>query len=379
MRSRRAVLQLIGGGVVVAAAAGGGFVALNGPSMQARAPWRSAGNYTEPRRRALSFAILAPNPHNQQAWKVRLEGDDRLTLFCDLERRLPVTDPFDRQTTIGLGAFLELLALAAGAGGHHAEIILFPEGEDMTKLDTRAVAHVAFKPDASRRDPLFAHVLARRSNKDVYEDRAAPVSALVALAQAATFQGASGAAEGDTARVTALRDLTWRAHQTEVMTRPAMQESVDLMRIGAREVAANPDGIELEGPMIAAGSKLGIISRATLADPTSTAFQQGLDLYRAKALSARAFGWIVNDNATRTDQIAAGRAYVRANLTATALGLGVHPWSQALQEYPAMADHFREVHDLVGAGRRVQMLYRIGYAKPVGPAPRWPLESKLVG
>ena len=113
MSSRRNVLKLIGGGVVVAATATGGFLAMNQPSRTARAPWREAGGYDEFRRRALSYALLAPNPHNRQPWLVRLDGDRGLTLFCDLQRRLPATDPMDRQITIGCGAFLELLAIAA--------------------------------------------------------------------------------------------------------------------------------------------------------------------------------------------------------------------------------------------------------------------------
>jgi hypothetical protein len=157
-----------------------------------------------------------------------------------------------------------------------------------------------------------------------------------------------------------------------------MQESVDLMRIGAREVAANPDGIELEGPFLAAAHLVGVLNRQTLADPTSSVFRQGLAMYREMAMSARAFGWILNPNATRADQLDAGRAYARVNLQATALGLGVHPWSQALQEYEAMAPLYREAHDVLGVGQRLQMLYRIGYADPVMETPRRGLSAHLV-
>ena len=163
------------------------------------------------------------------------------------------------------------------------------------------------------------------------------------------------------------------------MTTPKpMQESVDLMRIGASEVAANPDGIELEGPLFAFGKLAGVINRRTLADPASEAFRQGVAMYEELARSARAFGWLTNANAGRSDQIDAGRSYVRLNLKATELGLAVHPWSQSLQEYPEMADLYREVHGLVGGGQRVQMLFRVGYARPVAPTPRWGLESHLV-
>jgi hypothetical protein len=157
-----------------------------------------------------------------------------------------------------------------------------------------------------------------------------------------------------------------------------LQESVDLMRIGAGEVTANPDGIELEGPLIGAGRLAGVVNRKTLGDPTSTAFQQGMDMYQDMAMSARAFGWLANDDASRSDQLNAGQAYLRLNLKATELGLGVHPWSQSLQEYPEMSGLYDEVHGLIGKGRRLQMLFRIGYAAPVTATPRRGLNAHLV-
>ncbi|WP_333586600.1 Acg family FMN-binding oxidoreductase [Phenylobacterium sp.] len=377
MPSRRYVLILIGGGTVLAAGAAGGFVALNGPSRSARAPWREAGQPTEFRRRALSYALLAPNPHNRQPWRVRLDGDDALTLYCDLDRRLPVTDPYDRQITIGCGAFLELLSIAAAEEGRVAEITPFPEGEDLTTLDARPVARVRFAPGAAP-DPLFAQILQRRSNKEPYEPRDVSPALLRQLAQAGERPGVVSVTDGGPETVARLRDLTWRAHLREVTTPAAMQESVDLMRIGAREVAANPDGIELEGPMFALGRLAGVVTHETLGDPEATAFKQGLDLYRSLALSARAFGWLLTEDGSRAAQLEAGRAYVRLNLKAAQLGLAIHPWSQALQEYPEMRDLYAEAHAEIGDSRRIQMLFRIGYGRPVIPTPRRGLEAHLV-
>ena len=377
MPSRRNVLKLIGGGVVVAAAATGGFLAMNQPSRAARAPWREAGQYDEFRRRALSFALLAPNPHNRQPWLIRLDGDQALTLFCDLERRLPATDPLDRQITIGCGAFLELLVIAAAQDGYRAIITPFPDGEDMSTLDHRPVAKVEFVAVNAQPDPLFAQILERRSNKTVYHPRNVPQALLAELAEAGGAYGTTSECVGDTDLAARLRDLTWRGHRSEMSTPDPMQESVDLMRIGAREVTANPDGIELEGPLIGAGRLAGVVSRDTLGDPTSTAFQQGLDMYREMAMSARAFGWLANGDNDRTEQLNAGRAYVRLNLKATELGLGIHPWSQALQEYPEISELYEEVHALIGRGERLQMLYRIGYADPVIPTPRRGLNAHL--
>ena len=130
--------------------------------------------------------------------------------------------------------------------------------------------------------------------------------------------------------------------------------------------------------MLGALNAMGILTRETLADPGSQAFQQGLDMFRPLAASARAFVWIANDGQSREGELAAGRAYMRLALQAEALGLALHPWSQALQEYPEMADLFDEVHALIGEGRRLQMLVRVGYAARVGPSPRRGLAAHLM-
>ncbi|MBK8198503.1 MAG: twin-arginine translocation pathway signal protein [Acidobacteria bacterium] len=380
MANRRGILKLIGGGVVLAAAGAGGFVAANQPSHAARQAWREAGQPEEFRRRFLSYALLAPNPHNRQPWLVRLDGTNSLTLFCDLDRRLPATDPFDRQITIGFGTFLELLSLAAAEDGYRADITPFPEGSPAVagRLDARPVAKVEFTPDAAVPDALFRGVLARHTNREVYAARDVEPEKLAALVAAGTVFGAAAHACGNDELAAKLRSLTWRAHEAESLTPATMQESIDVMRIGAREVEAHRDGLSFEGPLFAAGKLTGMMSREALADPTSAAFRQGLDMFRARAASARAFVWLTNDGQAREDELAAGRAYMRLTLQAPALGLAIHPWSQSLQEYPEMAGLFAEVHDLIGGGKRLQMLVRTGYAKPVIAAPRRGLEPLLM-
>ena len=82
----------------------------------------------------------------------------------------------------------------------------------------------------------------------------------------------------------------------------------------------------------------------------------------------------------RITQLQTGRAYVRAQLAATAQSLSMHPLSQALQEYPEQAPHYKAVHDLLGAADRrhtVQMWTRLGYGPSIGPAPRRGLEAHL--
>ncbi|MEX0311372.1 MAG: twin-arginine translocation pathway signal protein, partial [Tateyamaria sp.] len=79
------------------------------------------------------------------------------------------------------------------------------------------------------------------------------------------------------------------------------------------------------------------------------------------------------------DQIAAGQDWLRLNLATARAGLGMQPLSQALQEYPEMADLHADIHDrLAPDGGTVQMFARIGYGPDIAQSPRWGLESKIV-
>jgi hypothetical protein len=365
------------------------------------AAWRSPGaGETDPRRHALAHAILAPNPHNRQPWLIDLVGDSEILFFVDLERLLPATDPFDRQITLGCGAFLELFELTARANGRSVEITLWPDGEPQPRLDARPIAHIRLIEATSTRDPLFDQVLARRTNREPFEDREVSEDDLREIAFQAAYPwlppniGATPdgspvpvpppaplrfewSRAGD--QLTAFRALAWNGFDRECHTPAAYQESVDLMRIGRAEIAEHRDGLAIEGPMVEFAHAVGLLTRRSLADTNNRFTKQGIEAWRPLAEHAPAYVWLTTLENTRSAQIMAGRAYARLNLAATGRELAMHPWSQTLQEYPEMADLYAEMERLTGAreGETVQMLARVGYAPEVQPAPRRGLAEHL--
>ena len=377
--SRRKSLALIGGGAILAAMGGAAFAVTRTPRT-AHLPWDLAGGYDEPRRRALSWALLAPNPHNRQPWLADLSEEGAVTLLADPGRLLPHTDPFSRQIVIGMGCFLEILRMAAAEDGYRADLTLFPEGEDPAALDDRPIARVTFVADpAVARDPLFAQVPHRRSLKEPYDTaRPVPPDALDAIRAAAihTFTDATA----DPARVQEMRDISTEAFAVELATPRTLKESVDLFRIGAREVDANPDGLDFSGPMFETLRLAGLFTREGSLDPDGFSTRSAIDMITQNMQTAMAHLWQVTPTNTRTDQIRAGADWVRINLKATELGIGVQPLSQALQEFPEMAPLYDRVHEMLAPeGGTVQMWTRLGYGPAVGPSPRWPLDAKIVG
>lgn len=381
--TRRALLTTGAASIVLIGTGAAGYIFTRSVE-PAREPWRAASQgFGDPRLDALAYAILAPNPHNRQPWQIRLEGRDAMTLSCDLDRLLPETDPSNRQITIGLGAFLELLRQATAEKGYRAVIDRFPEGEPQPVLDARPIAHIRLVRDADvKRDPLFGAALERRTVRVPYTDQPVDPAMLERIAASARLDAAKTGfgwtlKPDDLAWFKALDRDGWRI---EAETKRTHEESMRLTRIGAAEVNANPDGISLAGPFFESMRLAGLLSRDAMREQGSQAWQAGIDFYNGLIDSAMGFGWLTTPGNSRLDQLNAGAAWVRLHLAATQAGLAMHPLSQVLQEFPEMAEPFRRIHERVGiaASGRVQGHFRFGHAPAQPPSPRWPLRSRLI-
>ena len=339
-------------------------------------PWSAAGaDHADPRIAAMAWAVLAPSAHNRQPWALRLVGEDAALLFCDPDRRLPVTDPFDRQILISLGCFAELFRLAAAQRGLDVVIEPFPQGEPQPRLDGRPVARITLRAGGVA-DPLFAVAARRRSAKVPYDmTRALPAGAEAGLRAAMLAPAGLGLAQGE---VSPLRDLVWRAWMIEAETPAAHQESVDLMRLGSPAVFSNPDGISIWGPQFDPMVARGEVTAAAML-PGGAGYGIMVGTYRPMLEATPAYVWLTTHGNSRADQLAAGRDWLRLNLATTAAGLALHPVSQALQEYPTMDGPRAALPGVLGVSGHVQMLGRLGYAsRASSPTPRWPAESRIL-
>jgi hypothetical protein len=388
---RRSFIRLAGGGAIAAAAAApiaGCSISSAYPAAAVEA-WKGPGAETDARKRAVAYAITAPNPHNLQPWLVDLREPDVITLYTDRERVLPHTDPFGRQILIGHGAFLELLVIALAEQGLAADVALWPQGElaaNLKEWDRKPIARIAVKPGAAR-DPLFAHILNRHTPKSDF-DTTRPVAAdtLRTLTAGSGRDGIKAAGTVDAAALAPLRELCWQSARVELLTPRTVMESVHLTRVGSGEILKHRDGITLNSPFLRAVDAVGMFDRKNPPAEGSEAYKTMMSRFEGHSRTAMGFVWLTGRN-RRADQVNAGRAYVRLQLQATALGVGMHPMSQALQEFAEMVPHYERAHQLM-LGRpapktaddeTVQMFCRLGYTATPAPAtPRRPLAAFVV-
>lgn len=392
MMERRQFMRVLGGAAVLAA-----VPALPGCSStlpaEAVAAWQGPAPVPpggDVRRWIVAHAILAPHSHNLQSWLVDLQQPGEIMLYCDHTRLLPETDPHSRQILMSQGTFLELLHLAALQQGLRAEIDLFPHGEFDPRTPPapphthHATARVRLVPDASvQPDPLFGQIFRRRTNRSAYDMRTPEPQAVQAIAAACTSPRlrTAFALPGD-ARLPEHRAIARDAWRVELVTPRTMLESLKVLRVGPREIAEHRDGLSVNAPLPRMLAALGLFDRSQAPGPDDMAVTQQVQDFNARIDATPAFFAMVTEANDRVTQVQAGRAYVRAQLAATAHGLSMHPLQQALQEYPEQAPHYAAIHALLGAGGgrgTVQMWARLGYAPPVGPAPRRGVQAHVLG
>ena len=390
---RRRFIGLLGGGVVLAATAPLAACSSGVPSAAVQ-PWAAVPDSTDIRRWMLAHALLAPNPHNRQPWRADLRQAGEIRLQCDGDRLLPKTDPFGRQILIGCGAFIELAVLAAAERGVAVQVQLFPDGEPgaLELPAGRTVARLRLQEGAAAaRDPLFAQIRRRHTHKGPYDNqRSVSAADWTKLLSTATLNaGAASLSAGaiksgdttDAARLAQLRQLTRESWEAEMLTPEAYLESAHLMRIGPSEINQHRDGISITGAMPRLAAAVGLFDRFELPTRGSSNFQRVMERW-ATYETGSGYLWLASRGNSRSAQVLAGRAYVRTHLQATALGIHMHPLSQALQEFAAVKPQYEAVHQLLGfdpATHTVQMLARVGYGQtPATPSPRRDLQGLMV-
>lgn len=384
--SRRLVLRGLCVGTVLIAA--NGWIGVERAAAASTSdPWASwqalpdAATYPDPRIRAIGYAILAPNAQNLQPWLVRLVGDDALLVFADLSRRLPVSDPPDRQLTVSFGTFAELLRIGASASGYSLQITPFPQGEPGAALDARPIVAVRFVKDATaNRDPLADHVLARSTNRLPFDTSRSVAAEQIAQIRAAAIQPDYVNGTVDPAVASQIRDIAHRAYVAEINQAEVRRELINITRIGRAEAASYAWGPALLGSAVEAKLSEGTISRAALDDTTSAPFKSGVENYLRAVDSGRAYVWVLTPDNSRRSMFEAGREWTRLHLTVTAMGLSLQPHSQSLHDYPEIKSLKAEMHAAVGAAApaRLQMLGRVGYAPAAPHSPRKSMTERLI-
>ena len=302
----------------------------------------------------LNYAILAPSSHNSQPWKFNVTNDSIL-VFADKSRWLQVADADQRELHISLGCALENIILAADHFGYNSSIIYFPGEKD---LAAKVVLQPAANPSGDPR--LFSAILSRQTNRNPYEPRE------ISEADLETIKGLSSDADisvfitRDSAIKKSFQDLVMQANGIQYSDANFKSELGHWLGLGVM----GPTGV-----------------RAKMAQLVVVFLDVGPQQSKKDADLINSTPYLVFISTANNDSISsvkAGRTLERFWLAATALGISLHPMSQALETAQTKA----ELAGLLSAQSgmtQVQQAFRLGYGKEdVVHSTRRPLQEVLV-
>jgi nitroreductase len=388
-RQRAAVIA--GGAAVTLSALGyrawdrGVFAGATGA---AYAPWdewhdsERAGN-----RRPLRAAILAASPHNTQPWLFEVSGDT-IAVYADRARHLGSFDPFRREMHLGLGCAIENFVCAARAFGFATDVQpangrleLAPGSQPV------CAAQIAVTAGQPSPDPFFDAIPRRHTNRGPYSDE--PIAA-------ERLQQLIDLVSSETVRLVLLVDdgarrefgaLIVQATEQIVADPEMSMDSFRWIRTGRRDVLAHRDGITIDA---SGTSRLKTVAAKMLPDLSAKGIDRiWLDTTRnVHTPTASVFGMIlVPDRLDMARSIAAGRAWQKLHLAATAQGIAAQPLNQPVE----MTDR----HQMLGrqdefapalarlaraSGWEPTFVFRLGYAEREAPrAPRRSLVEVVTG
>lgn len=135
----------------------------------------------------LRYAVLAPSSRNAQPWIWEAAGN-RLDLYADWDRALPVSDPTGRELLIGCGAALLHLRAALRRFGYAGDIELFPSAQQSHLLARVRLGDTV--PNGPEWEVLFSAISQRRTNRHPFENKPLPEPLAAALGEEAQAEGA---------------------------------------------------------------------------------------------------------------------------------------------------------------------------------------------
>ncbi|GAB3430771.1 nitroreductase family protein [Flindersiella endophytica] len=309
----------------------------------------------------VAAALAAPSMHNTQPWQFAMLPDDRLRIYADQNRLLPISDPGGRALYIATGAAVHNICLAARRLGYSTEVSPLPEPGDSSVL-----ADIRLIPDRdvsfAYADAVLYHAITRRhTNRFPFRKAPIPAKVMRQLEESATAVNGVSLKSLSAAEAEAALALVRQANRVLESDPLYVAE----LTYWTRRHDARADGV----PVSAFGRRP---EQGTLPMRDFALGTPGAAVWTAPFESEPRLLVVATDGDLPADWLHAGEALQRTLLVATICRLSVSYFYQ-----PFQVDVLRSrMRHAAGVAGYPQLLFRLGYGRLVnGPPRRQPTEA----
>ena len=305
----------------------------------------------------LYLASLAPSGHNAQPWLVKYIKPYQWIIGNDQKKWLMGVDPFQRETILSIGAFLQNLEYAAGQLGYICQFTLLAttnQSEDVVKVKL-IKSFITIKYDTEKilqRRTLRSNYLSEVLQKD-------DVAFLTNDAPELIHYIPNTAKEHHW-----LNEQTIEANKLQAYRDDAENELANWIRFSSKDGKAHCDGLTLASMEMSGIPAWYLRNFYGKADVMKKGFREK-SIETATKQVANSAGWLIitsKDNTVGT-LLETGKRLQRLLLKIRERHIAIHPMSQILEEPSINAS----VRSSLGISDEIQFLLRIGYVKSYPP------------
>lgn len=306
----------------------------------------------------LSLASRAPSGHNTQPWEIKVKDAGKWEIHLHIERILPAVDPFNRESLLSIGAFMEALFLSGQTQNYQISYQL-SQGESKI-IHPGKIADITLKKtskiqvDALK---LRKKILSRRTVKSNILDR--EISNLNSIVKPYSNNLHFFPMQSSAGKVIA--DLTVEANRIQTYRDDAQIELSRWIRWSDRENkkfrnGLSPAALEING--IAGWYVRNFYSNK---DVLKKAFRKST-IEKIQKQVKQGAGWFLweSPDSSQKSIIETGRRFFRFSLTLREKNIAMHPMSQLLEEATCRRklENFLQVKD-----KKLQFVLRCGYVE----------------
>jgi hypothetical protein len=288
----------------------------------------------------INYAILAPSNYNSQPWLFNV-SDGEIQVFADKSAWIKVADADRREQYISLGCALENLIIAAEHFGYNCSVSYFPGPSDLVAT-VSLTANSTFPLDSNSR--LFYAITSRQTNRNPYKLNTTSKADLETIKSLCSDPDVGVFITDDSAVKRSFRDLV------------VMADGILYSNVNYKSELGRWLGLGVMGPT-------GL--QAKIAQMEVVFLDVGPEQTKKDALlinSTPYIGFISTANNDSISSVKAGRILERFWLGATALGISLHPMSQAL-ETAQTKENLTGLLPGSSDMKQVQQAFRLGYAE----------------
>lgn len=308
-------------------------------------------------RELVRYATLAANSHNSQAWRFEI-GQETIALLPDFNRRTPIVDPDDHHLYVSLGAAAENIVQAAPTLGLSAEVQFLPDG------DERIILRLRDGPE--EKTPMAEAIPRRQCTRSLYDGHGVGRTELELLAAAGGGQGIELQILTERTAINGIGTLVVEGNNIQMGDHAYIGELLHWLRFGYADATSSGDGLF----SATSGNPVLPAMLGRLMFPLIVTANGEAQKYLAQIASSAGLAIFVSEQNDKAHWIAAGRAYQRFALQATALGIK-HAFLNQAVEVTTVRNRLAE-HLSLGE-RRPDRIVRFGYAQNMPGSMRRPL------